>query len=130
MVTAKEIAEMKKMRDDGATLREIGEKHYMSPPRVSQLIKSDHIRGRGFNINRIIYQGIYEHFVNTPKEHAGTFARKIHKNCDDDYSTKMRYFLLGEHTARYSISDIKRICEIVGKPFEETFAPRKVEVTE
>jgi hypothetical protein len=84
-------------------------------------------RGSTFNIEDIAYEGIYEHFVNTPDESIHTFTLKVYETRRDGRNTQlMRNFIQGKTDSRLSVSKIKKICEVVGKSFEEVFKEREV----
>lgn len=125
------IAEMVEMRRNGATYREIGAASGMTGQNAYNIInrraKKDisGIRGRAFNIEKIKYKGIYEHFKNDEYECISSFAGKVFNRVDARYYGKTRNLITGEQDVRLSIHTIMKICEVVGKPFEEVFEVRK-----
>lgn len=118
------------MRKNGATYTQIGKALGVSRQRAFQMLmhydKSlKGIRGHGFCIDSIIYKGIYEHFEKDIYETITSFAEKVHRNRSAYIYPKIRDFITGEHNSMFTISQLQRMCEIVGKPFEETFAIRE-----
>ena len=123
-------AEMMKMRIDGATYQEIADAcgitrqdaHQRVQNYCKRIINGGH-RGRQFDYNGIVYQGIYEYFNNNTDESLSSFCNKIYGNTAQ--VGKLGSFFKGEIKSHFTIQQINKICEIVGKSFEETFAERK-----
>lgn len=130
--TIVERDDMVKMYLDGATLQEIADEYFYTPQQIGHILRASGIglnmRGRLFDVNRICYQGIYDYFMEHPDETISSFTCKIYSK--NTKSMKIRRFLLGECDSTFSIPILNRICEVVGKSFEETFVPREVEVKE
>lgn len=127
-MTAKEMLQM---RVEGATYQQIADVCGVSRQSVHQSVKNyaDKVlkgrRGKGFCYEDIKYQGIYEHFAENEKESIHSFTVAIFGG---DYGSKcatMRNFLTGKNNSYFTVSQIKRMCEICGKPFEEVFKERK-----
>ncbi len=53
------------------------------------------------------------------------FKGGVIKRDRGNHSGKIRCFLKGENDSSFTIAQIRRMCEIVGKPFEETFKERE-----
>ena len=131
-MTAKEMFEM---RQKGATFQEIGDAAGMSRQGAQgivvryakNLVALKRGKGSGLYLDKIVYQGIYEHFVKNEEETFTSFARKIYDHEPSTTAMKMRGFLMGEHDSYYTIGQIKKMCEIVGKPFEEVFKERETD---
>jgi hypothetical protein len=127
---SKEITpkEMLQMRLDGMTFQQIADVCGTSRQNVHQAVKLyskkiiNGVRGRGFPVEIIRFQGIYEHFYDNEKESITSFATKVYGH--EQYGSKLRKFLIGESESHLTIPQIKRICEICGKPFEEVFKER------
>lgn len=122
-----DLVEMKK---NGATYTEIGKALGVSRQRACQMLlhydKSlKGIRGYGFRVDSIIYKGIYEHFENDIYESLTSFAEKVYGHSSAYIFPKIKDFITGKHNSMFTISQIQKMCEIVGKPFEETFAIRE-----
>lgn len=129
--------EIVKMRMDGRTFQEIADYYGTTKQAVHTKFRSylkilDGERGRTvagkrFNINRIPYKGLYEHFREKETETISSFALKVSgSEAATNFIQKMKTFLNGTHNALFKIDQIKRMCEIVGKPFEEVFEEREV----
>jgi hypothetical protein len=123
--------EMLQMRLNGATYQEIADTCGITRQAAHQAVRlyankiSSKRRGREFFLEEIKFEGIYEHFVENEEETVTSFAKSIFGG---SYSVKvptMRNFLRGETNSFFSISQIKRMCEICGKPFEDVFKERK-----
>ena len=122
--------EMLEMRMNGATLQEIADVDGITKQAVQKRLKLyakrlTGIRGQGFDISTIRYQGVYEYFKTNLEESLHSFCLKL---CGDgNYSNiaTMRNFLTGKSESRFNIAQIKRMCEICGKPFEEVFKERE-----
>ncbi len=120
--------EMLKLRLEGRTLQEISELSGLSVQVVSKKIKksAENIatgnRGKKFNIEQIIYKGIYDYFQNNYNETISGFCQKIFGK---SYKIEViRGFLYGTHDSRFTVEQIKRICEVVGDSFENVFKVR------
>ena len=122
---------MVQMRLEGYTYQEIADELGVSRQCVHEkLTKYDKkllgMRGKGFDINTIIYKGFYEHFRDDDYESLTSFAHKVSGNANHPLS-KLRNFLTGEHKdARFSVPQIKRMMEVTGKSFDELFELRRV----
>ena len=122
-------AEMMKMRIDGATYQEIADACGISRQDAHQIIQNYYKkivgghRGSKLNCNDIVYKGIYEYFVDNPYESISSFGKKIYG--DPTRTSKVSQFIKGKSETHFTIQQINKICEIVGKSFEETFAERK-----
>ena len=128
-VKAKEMLEM---RMNGATYQEIANAFGMSKQCAHQTISNycqvlSGIRGRGFDAKNIKYEGLQSYFLENHNETLSSFTEKIFGANTGNRVPTMRNFLTGKNATRFSIEQIKRICEIVGEPFEEVF---KCEVEE
>ena len=116
------------MREDGMTFRAIAEHFGVSKQSVSQIYHRHtdapkRVRGNGFNIERIVYKGIYEHFKEDIRETKTSFAKKVYGHTAKNIQ-KLDKFIVGEYDTRFTIPQIKRMCEITGKTFEELFEGR------
>ena len=119
---------MLEMRMNGATFQEIGDTFGITRQGARSTINNycrllTGIRGQGFDIHQIKYEGIYEYFLENPIETIASFVIKVFGYYGG--KTKgMKNFLIGEQTMYFSIEQVKRICEVVGRPFEEVFKER------
>lgn len=82
-------------------------------------------RGKKLNIEKIVYQGFYDWFLEHPLESVQSFLRKMHDETTNGNNEKMRHFICGKREAYFTVSQIKKMCEIIGKPFEEIFKERE-----
>ena len=110
--------EMLEERLNGKTYREIGEMCGISRQAVQIRIKML-LNGRAYN--KIVYRGVQEYFVSKRGMNWRKMTDEINRDECLVSCTTLAKFLQGE-SARISIKAIVRICEIIGKPFEETFA--------
>jgi hypothetical protein len=81
------------------------------------------MRGKRLDLNSIKYDAIREYFEKNENETVTSFSQKIYAtewSCGDR-SSLVRKFIKGEQESFFTIKQIKRMCEIVGKPFEEVF---------
>lgn len=124
----KYVERISQMRDEGMTFREIGEHFGVSRQSVCEIyykhtkaVKG--MRGNGFKIDTIVYKGIYEHFKDNLSETITSFSKKIY-GYSSNKECLVRKFLIGEHQSIFKISQIKKMCEITGKTFEELFEER------
>ena len=128
MMTNKEMLEM---RMNGKTFQEIADACGISKQGVHERLKLyakrlAGIRGQGFDISTIKYEGLYEYFEENLEESLYSFAIKIGMGKDGGRVATIRNFLTGKHHSRFSIPQIKKMCEVCGKPFEEVFKERDV----
>lgn len=114
--------EMVKMRIDGATYQEIADACGISRAAAHKAItqyfkrEANGVRGKGFCLYDVKNDAIREYFADHHLESVSSFSRKAGVNAHT-----MRAFLYGKTDSHFSVSQIRRICEIVGKPFEEVF---------
>jgi DNA-binding Lrp family transcriptional regulator len=119
---------MLEARMNGATLQEIADKYGVTRQAVHTSLKhyTDRLSGKrfGLDVNKIIYKGIAEYFLEHPEESMTSFSRKIFGYIEGARPRDVRKNMFGEHEMYLSINQIKKICEVVGKPFEEVFELR------
>ena len=114
--------EMMKMYIDGATYQEIADICGLTKQNVHERVNRyskrlfSGYRGCNFYVDDIKYDAIREYFDKNPYESVSGFSRKV-----GVYYQTMRNFLKGNHDTYFTIQQIRQICEIVGKPFEEVF---------
>lgn len=126
-------AEMFEMRKGGATYQAIADKCGISKQAVYQKIysytrKLNGIRGKGFDINKIVYQGLYDWFNENMGESISSVCEKVFKSTNEkNYILKFRYFVIGKHDSAFKVEHLKKLCEVTGKSFEELFKRRDVE---
>ena len=117
-------AEMFEMRKSGATYQAIAEHCGISKQAVYQRIyhyvrKQNGIRGKGFDINKIPYQGLYDWFNENVGESVSSLCEKVFgNNCKNRYY-KFRYFIIGKHDSSFKVSQLQRLCEVTDKSLEE-----------
>lgn len=123
--------EMYKMYQNGDTFQKIADVCGISKQAVHQRMvlyerKVYGIRGKRKQrllIDKIVYKGIYEHFENNYNETITSMCKKVYGYATGN-TDKFKSFITGEHDSHFKLEHIKRLCEVVGKPFEETFAER------
>jgi predicted transcriptional regulator len=114
--------EMLMMRMNGATYQEIADECGVSRQNVNERIHrytkrlTSGVRGYGFSLYDIRFKAIREHFEKNPKETVSSFSRAT-----GVLPQTMRNFLTGTYESFFTVHQIRRMCEIVGKPFEEIF---------
>lgn len=127
MLTQKELYEW---RQRGATYQEMADVEGVSRQDIYMKVKSYEAklkgkRGREFDINKIVYKGIYEYFRDNMEVTPYSFTTDVF-----GYASKktqcVKSFLLGEHETLFKIRQIKRLMGITGKTFEELFERRRV----
>ena len=122
--------EMLEMRINGATFQEIADICGISKQdaheRINRYFKKvvNSKRGKNFTCDEIIYEGIYEHFMRDENESVTSFAVKVF-GCNGSRASTTRNFITGKNETHFTINQIKKMCEIVGKPFEEVFKERE-----
>lgn len=137
--------EMINMRAKGATFKEIANIAGVSKQCVQQNISAymerrsylidrptqlrvNGMRGSKLCIEDIVYTGIYEYFRDNPDESLTSFTCRVYGN-DNTHTNieRMRRLIKGGCDSAMPISIYKKICRIVGKPFEEVFEERDIE---
>lgn len=122
--------QMAQMRKEGVTLSEIGKTLGVSKQRVFQMLLAydnslKGVRGRGFCVNTIVFKGIYEHFENNIRESISTFTQKVYGHLSNNNTHTMKTFITGKSDSKFTIKQIKNMCEATGKTFEELFVLRE-----
>lgn len=82
-------------------------------------------RGKGFYLENIKYKGIFEYFRENEEETVSSFSKKVYNSPYAGRTAMIREFITGKHDSYFTIEQIKRICDVVGKPFEEVFKERE-----
>ena len=126
MMTGEEMLEM---RMKGATYKQIADMCGITKQRVHQKIAKyspqvKAIRRGSLYLEEIKYKGIYEYFRENLDVAFSEFVIGVYGCTNHNNTERMRCFLRGKHEVRLDIKKVKRICEIVGKPFEEVFKER------
>lgn len=124
-----ENKKMYEMLQNGSTYQKIGDSFGISKQAVHQRItlykrKLKGIRGHSFNIESVVYKGIYEWFKEHLNESPCSLCARVYQNPNGNSIKKFRGFLKGEHDSVFNIKHIKRLCEVIEKPFEEVFERR------
>lgn len=119
--------EMVEMRESGMTYQQIADEFRVSRQWVNYILTHYYKglkgqRGKGFDIEKIVYKGIYEHFKNNLFETQSSFAKKVYGGKVGELSY-IRALITGKN-CRVSITRIQKICEITGTTFEECFERR------
>ena len=125
-------AEMFEMRKSGATYQEIADLCGTSKQAVYSRLryyvrKVNGIRGKGFDINQILYQGLYDWFNENMGESVSSLCEQVFDGNSGNYTHKFRYFIIGKHDSSFKVGHLKKLCEVTGKSFEELFERRDVE---
>lgn len=127
-MTAKEMFDM---RQRGATYQQIADAagvtrqwaHEAVTAHVKRILSSK--RGKGFHLDDIVYKGVYDHFKENKNERLVSFCKKVCGSTHTGGKTQiLRKFLIGETDTKFTIDQIKSICDVIGKPFEEVFKER------
>lgn len=123
---------MFEMRKSGATYQAIADSCGISKQAVYQRIyhyvrKQNGIRGKGFDINKIPYQGLYDWFNENVGESVSSLCDKVFGNNCKNRCYKFRYFIIGKHDSAFKVEHLKKLCEVTGKSFEDLFKRRDVE---
>lgn len=122
--------EMVQMRESGMTYQQIADEFRCSKQWVNKILTTYYKglkgqRGKGFDIEKIVYKGIYEHFKKNLFESLTSFTDKVYEKGHN----KVRFiadFITGKSNSHLSLSQIQRMCEITGTTFEECFERRDV----
>jgi hypothetical protein len=121
--------EMFLMYRDGMTCQQIADEFHVARQWVNYILTRYYgtkgMRGRGFDIQTIVYKGIYEHFKNNQYESLTSFTDKVYEKGHN----KVRFiadFITGKSNSHLSIPQIQRMCEITGTTFEECFERRDI----
>ena len=128
MTKIAETKEMYQLRMRGKTYREIADDFGISCQDAFIRVKGYESklsgkRGWKYDINKIVYKGIYEHFRDNLDLSVTKFLKltmgyvPAHKNMAD--------FFIGKCDASLSIKHIKKMCEVTGRTFEELFELRE-----
>ena len=117
------------MRLSGMSFTKIGNAFGISKQAVSEIINrrnrrlSYGVRGQGFLIDEIVYQGIYDYFCKNEYESITSFCKKVFGH--DSSIERFKYFIRGKRDSHFFLQNIKKMCEVIGEPFEVVFALRK-----
>lgn len=123
VVDEKRLEEMKDMRKRHFTYHDIGLAFGITRQRVYQLLGKTHTRNANAKIEDIVYEGIYELFLNDPTMSYTKFVETVVGGCSHSVP-KFIKFLKGADSF-IQISEINKILAYIGKPYEEVFKLRK-----
>lgn len=120
--------EMLEMHKSGMTYQQIADEFKVSKQWVNKILTTYYHglkgqRGKGFDIEKIAYKGIYEHFKNNIFESISSFTKKVYGKPEP--VVKMRLFIMGDTQTQFKLPQIQKICEITGTSFEECFERRR-----
>lgn len=132
-MTLKERKEdMIALRTAGKTYQEIAElfgtsKQYVYIIMASSCNYEDPARKLDVDIEKIVYEGIYDLFANDYKMTIAKFARIVFgsKPATGAQKEKVRRLIYNYGDVKLSVRNIRNICEYIGKPFESVFKVRK-----
>jgi hypothetical protein len=120
--------EMLEMRVNGATLQEIADYYNISRQAVHSVLNNYTSRLCGkrcsLDVNDIIYKGIYDYFRSRPEEGILSLSKKVFGKDPAGKTRSLKSCIVGEHKMYFTVDQIKKLCEVVGKPFEEVFELR------
>ena len=124
--------EMLEMRMNGATYKEIADVCGISKQRVHQKIgeysqRIKELRRGGMYLEEIKYKGIYDFFKENLDVSFSRFVEAVMGNTHHNSTERIRCFLRGQYEVKFTVAQIKRMCEVCGKPFEEVFKERDAE---
>ena len=127
-VTEKQIKEMQKLYEKGAKISQIAKTldlpmqsvryHMILKPQM--MISKKYMREQSYE--QIIFQGIYDFFKDNNGMSYAKFSRLIYGESDRRFTLKN--FITGKNESYYPLWVYQKICEVCGKPFEETFKRR------
>lgn len=112
------VQEAIEMRENGASLQEIGDRYGVTRERVRQLI-GNKVRKGNTQIQRIKYRGLRRYFEENNVSYA-YFARKIGTSAGK-IDTLSNFISDPSKGARFSIEQIKLMCQVTGQTFEQLF---------
>lgn len=130
MIDTIKIAHFIVLREQGKTYQEIGDIYGVSKQCVEQSIKSfeircnSRVRKNNYDIEKIMYRGVYDFFKNDNTMTASKLTRMIYGYSSSDISSRIMKLFKGE-SARTTIEEITKLIEVTGKSFEELFELRK-----
>lgn len=132
MGTMNRIEEMIALREQGKTYREIGEKFGVSLQSVQQMMSRHgyrplRTRKASVDIEKIVYEGIYNLFMSDYKMTFTKFARIAFgsERADQTRIERIRRFCQDYSDVKLSVQNIVNICEYIGEPFECVFKIRE-----
>lgn len=117
--------QMIEMRRDGATYQEIGEKFGVSKQYVHELIGKVRKRKDTADLEKIIFEGIYQLFKNDECMSYRKLATIIYgRRVEISHQNTVYQFVTGKRDSMLKIRQIKNILNYTGKSFEEVFKLR------
>lgn len=130
MIDTIKIAHFIVLREQGKTYQEIGDIYGVSKQCVEQSIKgfeircNSRVRKDNYDIEKIMYRGVYDFFKNDNTMTASKLTRMIYGHSSSDISSRIMRLFKGE-SARTTIEEITKLIEVTDKSFEELFELRK-----
>ena len=107
---------------NGRTYREIGEmcgiSRQAANKRVSCLLSG--------LINRIVFKGVYDYFIETEGMDFAKFAERVNADGNIVSADTLRKILTGKKKMVH-IDVISRVCKVTGRPVEDAFTLRSLE---
>lgn len=119
-------AKMVVMYSEGMTYQEIGDKFGMSRQGAEQIIANEFSRQgerrrRATDLDKIVYPEVRKFFEDNPHIGYSSFVRCMLGHADNSEKRKIVDLFRGEKRF-FTVEQIQKICEVIGKPFEEVFA--------
>lgn len=113
-----------RMRYDGYTYQEIAERYGTSRQWIQQLLADTKTRRGGAVFDNIPYKGLYKLFFENKKLSIPKLAGLIWENPIGAHRQVLRNLLVGGAEPKFTLNELKRICDICDMTFEETFERR------
>lgn len=120
------VEEMQKLKDAGWSLQKIGEKYGITKQSVCQKLASPKPRKKDYDIERIIFNGIYNLFAEDPYMSVSKLARIMWGTAEGERANavKLQNFITGENDSSFKLSHINRLIEYSGMTYDELFSLR------
>lgn len=112
------------------THQQIADMYGVSRSCVSDTIKRFNLkqsldtRGKKLDLEKIKYKHIYDHFKKNVDETCTSLTRKVFGHAQASSIIKLRNFLYGWHDVKFTMDQVRMLCETIGKPFEELLEER------
>lgn len=131
MAVKEQIQEMVDLRKSGKTYQEIADMYGVSKQHIHKIISdvcrlNDITRKYSFDIENIVYEGVYELFANDKRMTITKLSKIIYGVALPTHNEKekVRRLILGQGESNFSIRNINNVLDYAGKPFEEVFKVR------
>lgn len=123
------VKEMIELRNSGMTYQKIADICGISKQAVHIKLNrgAKKRQGRKTPIENIRYKGIYDYFKQNEMESVSSLSIKVFGSYNQAGRHRINALITKKHKSTLPLKYLFKICEVIGKPFEEVFKERDID---